>query len=59
MFLLNNLIIGANIGAKRRGKITAGGGKNLRVTILRPYKAANNHAVFNFDIGGVKRKRSG
>jgi hypothetical protein len=41
MVLLNNLIIGANIGAKRRGKITAGGGKNLRVTILRPYKAAD------------------
>jgi hypothetical protein len=29
MVLLNNIIIGANIGAKRRGKITAGGGKKF------------------------------
>ncbi len=53
MVLLNNLIIGANIGAKRRGKITAGGGKNLRVTILRPYKAANKPRRIQFDIEGV------
>ena len=53
MVLLNNLIIGANIGAKGHGKITAQGGKVGRITIIRPYKAANKPRRIQFDIEGV------